>query len=383
MVLLIDDHTDFHREFQKGFEATGVGLELKCFTKVSELSAEIKQLSDAGKTEKLKGLIIDLSNSKEEDASKNFSVTEIINSSFRNNSIPIFIHSAYLEYYEEYKDFGTVLKIKKSATSVRDICNLFKLMSESGFLDIFSINGVLQNTLHDQIHKAFTEQFKGREISQILESIRNASSSAESFRDRTRETFIRMAIRALYQNTISARKIASTERIEEIKVNAIEHFYRRKSDFLAWTGDIFERVVDNSQVIILTPRCDINNNTCSDRFLVCRIVLLEGKAKKEIARDVRGYLTDNPKTSGIKSRYLVPVPSYAGGKVDLTDYFILNRTVFEGANPEYSYLISLSDELTNEVVRKFSYFILRGGISATDETEAAFYAGTDHDIEKE
>lgn len=374
MVLLIDDLADFHREFEKGFKATGVGLEIKCFEKVAELSAEIKRLSEANQIERLKGLIIDLSNSKEEDASKTFSVTEIIDDSFRNNSIPIFIHSAYLEYYESYKEFGTVLKIKKSPDSVREICNLFKLMNESGFLDVFSISGTLQKTLHSKIHDAFTEQFKGSEISQIIESIRHASSSAESFKSRTQETFTRMAIRALYQNAISARKVAPSDKIEEIRVNAIEHFYRRTSDFLVWTGDIFERDADKSQVVILTPRCDINNNACYDRFLVCRVLPLEGKAKKEIAKDARGYLTDNPKTSGIKSRYLVPVPSFSGGKVDLTDYFILNRTAFEGENSEYKYRISLSDELTNEIVRKFSSFLLRGGISATDEAEAAFYA---------
>jgi len=42
-------------------------------------------------------------------------------------------------------------------------------------------------------------------------------------------------------------------------------------------------------------------------------------------------------------------------------------------NGEYDYIISLVDDLTNDVVRKAAAYMLRGGISDTAYEEAAYY----------
>ena len=170
--------------------------------------------------------------------------------------------------------------------------------------------------------------------------------------------------------------LPDTQKIEEIKINAVEHYYRRKSDFPIWTGDVFRSLADDGEVIIITPRCDINNGYCNGNYLCCKIEKLDRKRLQSFSKDtnsVHNYITDNPQNTGLKHRYLIPTPSYNGGKVDLTNHFILKHS--ELINSEkYQYCISLSDELTNDVIRKFASYILRTGISQSDLTEAAFYS---------
>ena len=375
MILLIDDLETIHSSFKKTIATLGISLELKSFTKIEDFKMEIENLKKSNRLGLLKALIIDLSNSKEEETTKKFSASEVISESFNNNSIPIFIHSGYLEYYDDFKEYGTVIRVKKNDESIVDVCKQIKLMLDSGFLEIFGQDGLLQKTFDRQIHESFTEQFKGSEIRQILDSIfHNNGNNQDAFKKRTIDTFSRIAIRTLYQNLLSAKKIDEAQSIEEIKINVVEHYYRRKSDFKIWTGDIFENSKDNSQIVILTPRCDINNNNCKDKFICCQVTELDDKLTKEISREPDKFLTDNPMKSGIRNRFLVPAPNYRGGKVDLSDYFFVNKSDFEGTNPNFKYLISLSDELTNEIVRKFAAYILRGGISASEINEARFYS---------
>jgi hypothetical protein len=375
MVLLIDDREDLHESFRKTFKNMEINLDLKCFNNVKDLKAEIDSLKNSGKIHLLKSLIVDLSNSKNEEENKQFAVGEIINDSFYNNSIPIFIHSGFLDYYKDFSDFGSVIKVKKTAESVVEVCRQISLMLNSGFLGIFTKDGILQRSFAKQIHEAFIEQFKGAEICQIISSISSANNkSIEDFKSRTEEVFTRIAIRSLYQNLIGAKKFEESDSVQETKINVVEHYYRRRSDFKIWTGDIFENLEDGSQVMILTPRCDINNNNCKDKFLVCSISELDSSLKREITKEPNKFLTDNPTKSGIKSRFLIPAPNYRGGKVDLTDYFQLAASELTGQKASYQMLISLSDELTNEIVRKFASYILRGGVSTAELSEASFYS---------
>lgn len=368
MILVFDDEKSVRDNFTKEIKGQQIDLEII----QSETKDDLKQkLGRKDFMSKAKALIFDLSTSREEAQLGKFEVLDFVKENYDTYALPIFIHSAFSHLVEGYEDVGTVFKIKKDADSITKIVDKLKIFYETGFLNIFCPNGYLENEIHKAIHRSFNLQFKGEEISQILASIKKANP--DSYQKRTVTVFERIAIRSLYQNLISARKQKDSDKIEEVKINAVEHYYRRTSDFPVWTGDIFIEG-NGSQIIILTPRCDINNGVCRDRYLVCSIEKLDEQVVKKISQDVHKYLTDNPQQSGIKSRFLVPAPNYVGGKVDLTNYFIIKIDNFQGENPKYQYLISLSDDLANEVIKKFTSYILRGGISASEISEASFYS---------
>jgi hypothetical protein len=370
MILIFDDEKGVRDNFKKEFAGQNVNLAII----ESETKKDLKsKLDDRKLMVQIKALIFDLSTTKEEAESGKFEVLEYIKDNYKNYALPIFIHSAFSKLVQGYDEVGTVFKVQKDTDSIKEIVEKLKLFNDTGFLNIFCPSGYLETEIYKAIHKAFNTQFKGEEIEMILKSI--ANSTTENAIQRTKDVFERIAIRCLYQNLISSKKEDDSDQIEEIKMNAVEHYYRRTSDFKVWTGDIF---IDSSgqQVVILTPRCDINNGVCKEQFLACRIEKLENDVKKKMGllKDVNKYLTDNPQQSGIKSRFLVPAPNYEGGKVNLTDYLILPLNKLSGSIAEYKYLISLSDELINEVVRKFASYILRGGISASEISEASFYS---------
>jgi len=369
MILFFDDEKDIRGNFKKEIAGQNIGLEvLECSSK-----EEVREnLKDKEKMSKVKAFVFDLSTSQEEAESGNFDILEDIKANYSTYAIPIFIHSAFANIVVGYDNLGTLFKVEKTDNSITDIANKIKLFQDSGFLDIFCSQGSLESEIHKEILKAFKSQFQGEEIKQIIESINHANK--DNFKVRVKDVFERIAIRSLYQNLISGKRIKESTTIDEIKINNVEHYYRRMSDFPIWTGDIFENTQTNLQIVIMTPRCDINNGVCNDRFLVCSVKELDKNLKAEIAKDANKFLTDNPIKSGIKSRFLIPAPNYRGGKVDLTDYFFVEKNNITNEYPEYSYLISLSDELTNEIVRKFSSYILRGGISQSEISEAAYYS---------
>ena len=89
---------------------------------------------------------------------------------------------------------------------------------------------------------------------------------------------------------------------------------------------------------------------------------------KKADEEVKIQITDNSKV-GERYRFLPPSPQFNGGTVD----FLLVKTLkTEELKSKYSYVISLSDELTNDVVRKYASYMLRGGISETDFNESLF-----------
>lgn len=374
MILFFDDEKDIRGNFKKEISGQKIDLEvLECDSKTDVR----EKLKDKKMMSKMKVMVFDLSTSREEAESGHFEILEDIKNNYSTYAIPIFIHSAFANIVVGYDNLGTLFKVEKTDNSITEIAKKIKLFQDSGFLDIFCEQGSLELEIHKEILKSFKDQFKGNEIEQIIDSIQHANKG--NLKTRTKDVFERIAIRSLYQNLISAKRIKESTTIDEIKINNVEHYYRRKSDFEVWTGDIFENLNDKSQVIIITPRCDINNGICKDRFLACSVNELDKNLKAEIVKDCNKFLTDNPQKSGIKSRFLIPAPNYRGGKVDLTDYFFAEKNEFNSEKPKYRYLISLSDELTNEIVRKFASYILRGGISQSEISEAAFYSMTSVD----
>lgn len=372
VAILLEDEKIVRDGFQQLFADLEIDLDIIPCDKPEEYE---KVISQDNVRNRLKVLIMDLSNTLAEAASLKYKAAEYIEKEYNENRIPIFIHSGNLEYYKELEDQGTVFKVEKSKTSIQAICEDIKLMKDSDFLDVFCSNGSLDRKIMTELHRAFINQFKAFEIREIIKSIKSSSAeNVNELKDRSKEIFERIAIRSLYANWISAKSIGEKESIEEVKLNSIEHYYRRTSPFDFWTGDVFLEKETQEMCIVLTPRCNVGHKNF-DELLLCKISKINEEIYKEFLNTKKGldafkkHITDDKKV-GERNRFLPPSPQFIGGFVDYKTIFSIKADDF---NVNYSYLISLSDELTNDVTRKLGAYLMRGGISETDFNESLFY----------
>lgn len=368
-VILLDDEEPIRTAFQGLFKDLNIGLELRACKNYSEYN---DLMGDEVLRKRVRCLIMDLSNEPREVTSKEYQAHQLIKREYDENRIPIFIHSGNLEHYDKFQDEGTVFRVAKSRESGGAICNTIKLMHETSFLEVFCRGGFLENRIMAEIHAAFVGQFRSDEIEKIIKSIKEANS--ENLQDRVKEVFQRIAVRALYQNLMSTRN-AEGDTFKIVKLNAIEHFYRRTSSYPVWTGDIFRKAGTDEFCIVLTPRCDLENSNMQS-LLLAEIVLVNASRREEFTRkgkvDGRGeldkHLIDN--VLGVSKRFIPGVPQFIGGFVEFKNIFTLTQEAFLRS---YERVISLSDEYTNDIVRKFSAYISRGGISVTEYDEARYY----------
>jgi hypothetical protein len=372
MILVFDDQKEFRDSFKDILDKLGIKLPiLECATK-----DEVRKIiNDPEQSCLIKILIFDLATSKTEVEKLEFEILEDIKKFYYSYPIPIFIHSAFADKIEGFDNLGTMFKIKKGEDSIQQISEKIELFYSTGFLDIFCPKGSLELELYKNVNQSFKEQFQGNEIESILLSIKK--SKTENLKERTKIVFDRIAVRALLQNMLNAIKLPNSEQIEEIQINAVENYYRRKRTFPIWTGDIFRKPDNSMEIVILTPRCDIVNGYCKDSFLGCKIDKIDENKLKDFGKDLNKlgqFIQDNPMHTGNKFRYLIPTPTYYGGKIDFSQPIIINKNKLDGEGSEFTYQISLSDELTNEVVRKFSSYLLRGGIMTSDISEASYYS---------
>ena len=365
-VLILEDDESVITSLKQLFEDVELQIDLIHCKTYDEYE---KTINDADLKPYIKCLIMDLSNNKTEDDADKFKSIDYINEEYENNRIPIFIHSDYLKKFEQLEDKGTVFKILKSKKSQGEIVALIQKMLQSGFLNIFSRGGSLETKIMKEIHTAFVNQFKSNEVNEIISSIESANP--DNIVDRTREVFERIAIRSVYQNTISLR-----ENDESIKVNAIEHYYRRNESLDFWTGDIFKNRGSGNMIFIATPRCNIANNNFKS-ILICELADVKQTdidaflKPKDGSVKISNKITDN--LVGERLRFLPRTPQFKGGFVD----FVATYTIsVEDLKSKYDYVISLVDDLTNDVVRKLASYLLRGGISDTQYTEAVYYFQT-------
>lgn len=368
-VVLLDDEEPIRKAFQGLFQDLEIGLELMTCKNYSEYN---DLMENETLKERVKCLIMDLSNESEEFVSKAYQAHQLIKREYDENRIPIFIHSGNLEYYNEFKDEGTVFRVEKSGQSGETICETIKLMQDSSFLEVFCKNGYLESTIMTEIHAAFVSQFRADEIEKIIKSIQDVNS--QNIQARVKEVFQRIAVRALYQNLMSTRS-AENDTLKIVKLNAIEHFYRRTSSYPIWTGDIFKESRTDEYCIVLTPRCDLENSN-TQSLLLSEIVLLNDDKKGDFIKKGKGdgrgeldkHLIDN--VLGVSKRFIPKAPQFLGGFVEFKKIFTMSQETFLS---KYERVISLSDEYTNDIVRKFSAYISRGGISVTEYDEARYY----------
>jgi hypothetical protein len=137
-----------------------------------------------------------------------------------------------------------------------------------------------------------------------------------------------------------------------------------------WTGDIWQTINEpNNHIILLSPRCDIAQAKL-ENLIVCQIDSNEGdlaalgKDKKKRLQNLESLLRDN--VLGKAIRHLPKSPVFAGGKVDLSKHKTILKSQLA---PDYKYIVTLSDDLTNEILGKFAYYFLRTGINTISAEE--------------
>lgn len=362
VIIHLDDDNEILNVSENYFKQCQLYQDLELIT--CETQDEFKEAVKKNK-KNIRCLIFDLvghSPGREELDKKNAKFLEYVTLSFAKYNIPIFIYSGYLEVMNDVlPDSGTVFKIEK-VNGINVIFDKIALFHESGFLDVFCPKGILETEIYDNLHRSFVEQFKHGEIENIINSVK--ISNPENIKNRSIEIFKRIAARALMS------KLLSPVITDETTVNPIEHYYRRISDLECWTGDIFSKKDNSETVIILTPRCDVANRN-TENLIVCEIKLENPQIsnnKKERIKGLQDILTDNIK--GKVLRWLPKSPVFYGGSVNFSKHKTISKNELKA---NYNRIISLSDDLTNELLGKFSYFFLRTGINTINADEYNAY----------
>ncbi|WP_407846546.1 hypothetical protein [Chryseobacterium sp. KCF3-3] len=312
----------------------------------------------------IKAIIFDLIGSKatKEELAGNPEFLTVINEKFVKYNLPIFIYSGHLESIDDkYTRNGTVFKVSKD-DSIQDIFDKIKFLSNSGFIDVFCPGGVLESEIKAELNKSFTNQFsQNNQIEEVLKSIM-VSEKPENQKERVKKVFKRIAIK-----TLSSDLLAPVADSED-KVHPIEHFYKRQSKLPVWTGDIWKQKNGEETFLILTPRCDFATRKAAN-VMVAKIhkpkpIKLNGKPE-EVEKRLRDYLTDN--LQGKSTRYIPSNIFFSdGGMIDLADHHTIDLKSF---TDNFDYIITLSDDLTNEIIGKFAYYFLRTGITNINEQE--------------
>lgn len=312
----------------------------------------------------IKAIIFDLIGNKatEEELTGNPEFLAVVKEKFAKYNLPIFIYSGHLESIGDiYEQNGTVFKFPKDK-SIQEVFDKIKFLSDSGFIDVFCPGGVLESEIKTELNKSFTNQFsQNTQIEEVLKSIMSSGKQEEQ-KERVKKVFKRIAIK-----TLSSDLLAPVADSED-KVHPIEHFYKRQSKLPVWTGDIWKQKGGEDVFLVLTPRCDFATGKASNVMLAKihkpKPIKLTGKPE-EIEKRLRNYLTDN--LQGKSTRYIPNNVFFSdGGMIDLADHQTMELNSFKG---NFDYIITLSDDLTNEIIGKFAYYFLRTGITNINEQE--------------
>lgn len=325
------------------FDQMGLGLDYITCSSKDEFESHLKnnQLP-------VKSLIFDLMDTSSSDPD----FLEKVETAFLRYNVPVFIYSGYLKSIENrFDNNATVYKFDKSE-EIKTIFDKIQFYNESGFIDVFCPGGILEKELFVDLHKAFTNQFvSNAELEKTISQIKGQKTFKET-NDRIKRIFKRISIRTLLSELLSPDLDGDGNIIEET-VNTIEHYIRRINSIPIWTGDIFKKRDSNDYVFILTPRCNV---TRSDLILVCPFYWKDIISKND---KISKMLQGDPNVSGY-DRHIPPSPVFEGGKLALSKYYMIEK---DELLSNYELAISLSDELTNEIIGKFGAHFFRTGIT--------------------
>jgi len=360
VLIHLEDKKEFLDEYQRIFVDLNIGLEYVPCLSVEEFNeATIKYDGH------IKSIIFDLVGKKvsEEELTTNPEFLDLVQQNFANYNLPIFIYSGRLDVVRDmFNENGSVFKLSKDY-EIKIIFDKIRLYLDSGFINVFCTGGFLETEVKNELHKSFTNQFsENSQIDGLIESILASESDPEKQILRIKNVFKRITIRALATDLLAP--VADGEE----KVHPIEHFYKRQSKLKIWTGDIWKNK-KGINVIVLTPRCDFATGSAVT-VIYCEIeplskpIELKGNAK-DVNKRLRDYLNDN--LQGKSQRY-IPGNTFfpEGGMANMKLYRTLEIEEFL---TNYEYVVTLSDDLTNELIGKFAYYFLRTGITNISEQE--------------
>lgn len=339
------------------FDQIGIEIDyIICSTK-EEFENSISEHKDF-----VKALVFDLLSEEPTDGElnqKDAEFLENVRGGFAAFNIPIFIYSGYLEALsDQFDNCGTVFKVDKDEDFKEKIIDKIILFYESGFIDVFCPGGLLEKQIHIDLHNAFTKQFlQNDEIENIIKNI-NGTKNFKETSERIKKIFKRIAVRTLLFELLLPEVNEDGHIIEET-VSSTEHYIRRIGSIPVWTGDIFRKKDTEEFIFVLTPRCNVIRN---NSILVCPFIWKDIISKKD---KISKMLQADPTVSGY-DRHLPPSPIFEGGKLSLSKYFMLEKAEILA---DYSLVITLSDELTNEVLGKFGAHFFRTGITPWDTDE--------------
>jgi len=357
IILHLENDQNLLKEYKSLYAQLDINLEYVTCTNAEELRKKINE-----RKAEVKALIFDLVGDKAsaEELEGHPEFLKYIKENFAEFNLPIFIYSGHLDIIdEEFTDSGTVHKIPKDE-SIQIIYDKIKLLLDSGFIDVFCPGGILETEIHRDLHRAFTMQFlKNTEIEAIINNIKGENDKLEDSAERIKKIFKRISIRSLLSELLLP-ELDDEGKLKEETVNSVEHYIRRIGHIPVWTGDIFKKKDSDDFLFILTPRCNVIR---ADSILVCPFIWKEIIKKKD---KISKMLQGDPHVSGY-DRHLPPSPIFEGGKLALSKYKMLpKQTLLES----YSLYISLSDELTNEIIGKFGAHFFRTGITPWDSRES-------------
>ncbi len=351
-IIFYDDDPEIISQFETLMADTGFQIER--YTELDNLRKAINE--DHAIFDNTKAMIFDLARSQAEGGlSNNFEILKDIEDKFHKYRIPIFIHSAFANNIPNFENNGTVWKIEKSGTSLESIYNTINSLDESGFLDAFTPNGIIEQSLFEELHKSFTEQFRKGEIEKVIASIKKEDPN--EFKTRAIQVFKKLAVKSLMSSLLSPLDAFSP----------IEHYYRRISNIDIWTGDVWTKKDKMVRHLIITPRCNVANKGVEKLMIINIINDFPTDNKKD---KIKRALVDNPDFSGTSLRYLPPSPIFSGGRVDFSTCDIISKDILLS---DYELECTLSDELTNEILGKFGAYFLRTGITPFDLDEMITY----------
>ncbi|MCB0485283.1 MAG: hypothetical protein KDC47_03710 [Flavobacteriaceae bacterium] len=358
IILHLENEHKFLEEYIALYNQLDINLEYVGCTNSEGFITQLKE-----REQEVKVIIFDLvgDNASEDELNGNPEFLHYVKQNFASYNLPIFIYSGHLDVIEnQFDGNGTVFKVSKDV-SIQVIYDKIKLLLESGFIEVFCPGGVLETEIYHDLHKAFTKQFiDSSEIEKIINNIKGENENFVESSERIKKVFKRIAIRSLLSDLLLP-EVDGEGKLSEETVNSVEHYIRRIGDIPVWTGDIFKKNDSDDFLFILTPRCNVIR---SESILVCPFIWKDIIKKKD---KISKMLQGDPNVSGY-DRHLPPSPIFEGGKLSLSKYSMIpKQTIIE----EYQLHISLSDELTNEIIGKFGAHFFRTGITPWDPTEVA------------
>jgi hypothetical protein len=351
VIIYLDNDRTKLDECKNLFVQLGIDLQLLTCQNKTEFQHLVEENRGS-----LKCLIFDLLGDQPEDSSTSF--LDNIKANFAAYNIPVFIYSGFLiDLEDQFVNNGTVFKVDKNLHGFDFIFEKIKLFHESGFLNVFSSGGILESQINADLHKAFITQFKNNDdLEKIILSIQGSTAASE-FPKRTERIIKRIAVKSLLSELLSP-EIDAEGKVKDETLSSTEHYVHRINNIPIWTGDLFMKKSDGTYIFILTPRCNVMRN---EMILYCPFTLGELPKKDKVEKMLAG----DPLVCGYE-RFIPPSPIFLGGKLLISKFAMLPKT---DILTNFERTISLSEELTNEILGKFGAYFFRSGITPWDPTE--------------